>query len=547
VAAARRVDQLDIEFFRYAVRSVLDELELSLVQSAYSPLIYEYKDFAIAVVSPGFELINHSHNSTPGFLADLGATVADAVGIVGADQLKPGDAILTNYAAVQGQHLNNVVLIAPIEQDGETIVYLAIRAHWSDVGGMEPGSMSWKAREIYHEGVQFRGLRVMQGGRLLPEVVATCVANSRLEEYVEGDLTAQAGCSVLGQTRWNERVAARWDADQVRAMWAAQKQQSLALARRRIEALPDGHYTAECDTDDSGLPGSPRMHLVVAIDIQGSELTVDLTGFPDQSQAPINSGAPRRYRVSLRSIIAPDYPIDEGILSAVQVRYRQGSLVAADKGAPMGHWNSVGPALSDLLLRAIGEQHPELVPAGHHGSMNVFIFSGRRADGSWWQTIDTGGGGWGGNAHADGFSPLKTLGHGDNRDIPAELMESQFPIRVDSISYIPDSAGCGQHRGGLGVERRITVLDDVFLTTSMDRTLDPPWGLAGGGPAQPGSVQVRLAGTSEWVSYTKTSMLELTPGSEVRLRTAGGGGWGPPELRDPAAHAADVRDGLVRS
>ncbi|MGD0554505.1 MAG: hydantoinase B/oxoprolinase family protein [Streptosporangiaceae bacterium] len=545
IARPAAIDQLEIEFFRYALSAVLNELELSLVQSAYSPLIYEYKDFAVGVLSPAFELMNHSSMSTPGFLADLGDTVRDAVEIVGSDRLGPGDAILTNYAAVQGQHLNNMVIIAPLYQSEAKVAYLAIRAHWSDIGGIEPGSMSWRATEIYHEGMQFRGMRVMTAGQLLPEAVATCVANSRLEDYIRGDLTAQVGCCLLGQTRWNDRIASRWSPAYVAQLWAAQREQSHALAKSRIRGLPDGRYHASCRTDDSGLAGTESLELNVGVTIEGDSMTIDLTGYPDQVTAPINSGAPRRHRVACRALIAPDYPIDEGILSAVEVRFRPGTIISAGKGAAMGHWNSAGPNLSDLIYRAIGEKHPEKVPAGHHASMNVFIFSGRGANGSWWQTIDTAGGGWGGHARADGFSPLKTLGHGDNKDIPVELIEGRFPLRVDSLEYIPDSGGSGTHRGGLGVRRRITVLDTVYLTTSMDRTLDPPWGLSGGESGRPGSVRIRQAGQDSWTESTKVSMLELQRGSEVEICTAGGGGWGPPDGRPAAACELDRLNGFV--
>jgi len=202
------MDVLDLELFRHIVGAVLDEIEVNLTRTAYSPLIYEYKDYTVGILDAEFGLMNQSRMSLPVFLSDIGEPVRDAVEIIGVDNLKQGDVLLTNYAAVQGQHINNVVAATPVFADSEVIAYIASRAHWADVGGIGPGSISWNAREIFQEGTQYRGLRVMQAGKLVPEVVATILANTRMEEYVRGDLMAQIGGCVLGCRRWNERYHA---------------------------------------------------------------------------------------------------------------------------------------------------------------------------------------------------------------------------------------------------------------------------------------------------------------------------------------------------
>lgn len=539
-------DELDIELFRHACGSVLDEIELNMTRTAYSPLIYEYKDYVVGLLDEHFALMSQSKLSLPGFLADLGPIVSDAVAIAGKQTLAGGDVLISNYAAVQGHHINNVVMLSPIFQDGSVVAYVAIRGHWADLGGLELGSMSWQARDVYQEGTQYRGLRIMRAGELVPENLATCLANTRLEEYVRGDLMAQLGGCLLGVSRWGERIASRWTRKEVEALSAAQMAQSAALARARVAAMPDGAFTATCRIDDSGIEGSEPLRYSIRVEIDGDRMIVDFTDVPDQVEAPINSHAALGdARVAYKSLVVPDHPTDEGLFEPLEVRTRPGSILTAGKGAAMGHWNSSKATVVDLIVRAIGERRPELAPAAHHGTLGAFIFSGRRPDGAWWQSIDSAAGGWGGNVHADGFSPLKTVGHGDNRGIATEIIEGRFPLTVEHVRYLPDTGGRGQHRGGSGVERMILANEEVFLSTSLDRTLDPPWGLAGGEPGTPGAVDVCFPGTDTWVRHNKASLLRLPAGSRVRIRTAGGGGWGRPEDRDPAAHAADVRDGLV--
>jgi N-methylhydantoinase B len=539
-------DELDIELFRHACSSVLDEIEVNITQTAYSPLIYEYKDYVVGLLDPDFALMAQSKLSLPGFLADLGPVVSDAIEIAGKHTLVPGDVLISNYAAVQGHHINNVVMMSPIFQDGEIVAYVAIRGHWADLGGLETGSMSWEARDTWQEGTQYRGLRIMRAGELVPENVATCLANTRLEEYVRGDMMAQLGGCTLGVSRWAERMASRWTREQIAALSAAQMAQSAALARARVAALPDGTYSATTRLDDAGAPGTDPLRYTVRIEIDGDRMVVDLTDIPDQVAAPINSHTPDSdARVAYKSLVVPDHTTDEGLFAALEVRTRPGSILTASKGAAMAHWNNGKATLVDLIIRAFGEGNPELAPAGTHGSQGAYIFSGKRADGSWWQSIDTIGGGWGGHVGGDGFSPLKTLNHGDNRSLSVEVVEASFPLTIDHVTYRPDSAGRGRHRGGWGVEKLITTTEDAFISTSIDRTVDPPWGAAGGETGAPGCVDIQFPGSDTWERHNKASLVHLPAGSRVRLRSAGGGGWGPPDERDPEALAADIRDGLV--
>ncbi|MEC7761279.1 MAG: hydantoinase B/oxoprolinase family protein [Pseudomonadota bacterium] len=525
-------DILELELFRHAVTSIVDELELNLTRTAYSPLIYEYKDYSVGFLDADFRLVAQSRGSLPLFIADMGISVADAVSVIGQDRLDPGDIFLTNYAPALGQHLNNVTVATPVFRGGETILgYLCIKAHWADVGGLTLGSVSWNARDIFQEGVQYRGLRVHRQGEPVPEVLATIQANTRMPKFVMGDLSAQLGACVLGLRRWDERVAERWSDAQTAALTQGQREAAAKAMERRIrERLTAERYHAECLLDDSGLAGTEPLKLQLSFTVKDGEVDVDLSGMPPQVQYPLNAGWPAAMcavRVGFKNILLPEAPVNEGHFDAIRVDAPPGTVVSATGDAPMSFWNTTMPTLIELVFKAIGEQHPELVPAGHHASMNAIALAGKRADGSRWMFIDTVHGGYGASQEADGGGPHKTFAHGDTKDIPIELMEARFPLICDGYRLIPDSGGNGAHRGGDGTEKRFEVrADGVRAEMFVERTLDPPWGLNGGEQGRPGEIRVMFPGGNDWKAFTKAGQLDVPSGTRIVVRTSGGGGWG---------------------
>jgi N-methylhydantoinase B len=544
------VDTVELELFRAMVISVFDEIEHNLTRTAFSPMIYDYKDYCVGFLSPEFKLVASSRYGSPMFVADLGPPVADAVEQIGRDELVAGDVFITNYAAVQGQHLNNVVMAAPLFEADVLIGYVAIRAHWTDVGGMAPTSMSWDATEIYQEGVQYRGLRIARAGVLQGDVLATVIANTRFKEYLAGDIQAQFGACMLAQRRWDERIANRWSAEEIRSLWATQMRRSAEVAAAAIRRLPDGSARVSCVQDDSGRPGTSPLTLVMTVSKRGDRIVVDMSEMPPQVAGPINTGATAggvsMCRLAYKSLIAPDYPLDEALFDALEIVLPPGTLLSAGEGAPMGWWNNSLAIVGDLFTKAIGQWAPDLVPASHHGAMNIGLLSGRRPDGTWWTLGGALGGGWGASHNSDGFSNLFTNHHGDHKEDAAELLEARFPVRVLSRRLLPGSAGRGRHVGGYGTERTLVVDTDAFISTAMDRTHEPPWGLNGGEPGTCGRIDIKYPdGRSE--PATKVTGVPVPPGTILRVRTGGGGGWGHPDDRPLTDLADDERSGLVGS
>ena len=442
-------DALELEIFRYAVESVVDELDVNITRTAHSPLVYETKDYSVGLLTGDFRLLGQSKYNLPIFVADLGEPVRDAVGVIGEDRLAPGDIFVTNFPPPTGSHLNNVITASPVFDDhGRVTAYVTVRTHWPDVGGLEPGSVSWAARHILHEGVQYRGLKIVSGGRLVPEVLATILANSWMPDLVRGDIMANVAACTLGVTRWREQVAGRWTNEQIHTLVEAQFAASARLLRSAIAELPDGDYHAECEMDDSGLPGTPPLLLRVRVVVAGERVTVDLSGLPDQVQAPINAGiyggARSAVRVALKSVLAPERPADHGLFEPIELVIPPGTVMSATHGAPMGWWNQLVPTLIDLVFRAIGEGAPERVPAGHFAALNILSVSGSDTDGRWWLAYTPSHGGFGAHSDGDGFGPLMSLMQGDNRRIADEIYEARYPVRILSRRLLRDAGGAGR-------------------------------------------------------------------------------------------------------
>jgi N-methylhydantoinase B len=526
---------LDAELFRHVVTSICEEIEINITRTAYSPIVYEAQDYSVGLLTRDFRVFAQSGDSIPIFVAGLGEPVRDAVEIIGEAELEPGDVLVTNFSDVTGQHINNVIVASPIFDDRGIVAYLAIRMHWADLGGLLPGGQSFMSRSVLHDGTRYRGLRVMRAGRVVPEVLATLQANTWQPVALTGDLMAQLASCRLVARRWEERLMRRWGPDEVRTLIAAGLEASASFARSAVEALPDGVYPAERSWlfEEAGEALDLRLKLTVTVD--GERICVDLSEMPPQTILPINSGAIggalSALRVAFKLVVAPEWPVDDGLFSPLEVDVPEGTIMSAGPNAPVGHWNMLMPSVIDLFIRAIGQRHPELVPASHFCSSGGVLLRGTRADGTPWWHGEPVTGGLGASRDADGFGPVKSLIMGDFKSVPVEIIEARYPLLVHSHRLDRDAGGEGRHRGGPGTIRVTEVLADVGYDALPEQT-EPAHGLAGGAPGKLGRVTIQLPGASRWEAPPRTrGDKHLPAGSLICHRSGGGGGWGMP---DPA-------------
>jgi N-methylhydantoinase B len=545
-----KVDPITFEVVDFLLRAIASELETNLTRTSFSLMIYEYKDFAVGIIAADGQLICQGTGGLPIFLADIGAPLKSVLEAHPIETIRPGDAFITNDPEASGQHLNNVTMYTPVfdEAEQELIAFITVRAHWTDIGGIVFGSMMTSSTtDIYQEGVQFPALKFCHAGQDDTQILRLIARNSRIPEITIGDLQAQLAACRLGEQRLKEMMS-RYSWPTIRSTIDERWARSELLARRRISTIPDGTYEARCWLDDDGIDIGRQLPFHFQIRVEGEEITVDLTDIADQVRGPYNAGfaggGMTAAKVAYKYAVIPDLHSDEGCFRPLKVVLPPGKILSAKAGAPMARFNVIMATVIDGLIRAFGEAVPENVAAAHHAAQNSIQFTGLRADGRLWNYNDTAHGGWGATSKGDGTGPFKTMSHGDCKDIPVEIVEALYPIRVDEVSLRTDSAGPGRHRGGMGVVRRYTTLADANLTTAWERTTCPPWGMAGGEDGAVGSVTVERPG-AEPEPITKVTKLPVPRGTRIVFRTAGGGGYGDPGERSPTATREDLRLGYV--
>lgn len=540
------VDPITLEVIRHGVVSITDQIDANITRTAFSPYIYEYKDFAVGLVGSDGELIAQCRGGMPIFIADsVGMAVRDGIATYGRERLHQGDVILCNHPAVQGQHLNNTVMYTPIfagVEPGVLVGFFAINVHWIDVGGSVP-----RSTDVFMEGLQLRSIKLWSKGEPIEEVYRIIENNTRTPEALMGDIEAQLSGCLLGRDL-TMALANRYGVNTYLSAIATILDQSEYAARERVREMPDGEYTADAFLDNDG-EGDERIPLNVRVVVHGDELTVDYSGVSDQVKGCINSGyyggGRTAARVAFKFLLGPDEPANEGTFRPLNLVLPEGKILSAGPTAPVGNYSQPLPTVIDATIRAFENAMPERVTGGHYGTFAGFRFLGNDESGRAFDCHTCGYGGWGANAHGDGAGPFRTMSHGDTRLIPMELQEALYPLRIEELALRPDSGGPGQFRGGLGTRNVYQAMVPCRLVVKFDRIECPPWGVRGGKAGRPGRVTVTRALTGEIVVIHKTKSFPLEAGDIVEVEVGGGGGYGPPENRDLLALSDDLDQGYV--
>jgi N-methylhydantoinase B len=545
------IDPITLEVIRNKLSAIPEQIEANITRTAFSPLIYEYKDFAVGLVDIECRLISQGKGGIPLFVANiLGAAVEDGIRFYGKEGFAHGDVVICNYSGVLGQHLNNVVMYTPVfahQNDAVPVAFLAIAAHWSDVGGREVGSSATNDTvSIFQEGIQFRTVKLHNAGQPVQDIYRMIEFNTRFPVVVLGDVASQLGGCLLGRDLY-QGLLQQYGADTVQQAIHRLWQQSERLARQVIEGIPDGTYTAYAELDDDGVQVGQVVPIPVTVRVLGNQLEVDFSDIAPVLKGPFNSGALgggiTAARIAMSYLLPHGDAPNEGTFRCLSVVLPEGKFLSAPATAPMARYSTPLATVIDVVLRAVGQARPDLVAGGHHGAFGVHVFSGKKANGELFKNLETGQGGFGASQRGDGSGPFKTYAHGDTFNVPVELQEALYPVRFESLSLRTDSGGAGQFRGGLGVSKRVQVLLDCHLNVSMDRTRCPPWGVNAGHDGASGQV-ILNPGTAREERLKKADR-SLRKGDLVQVDSGGGGGYGEPHKRAPALIAQDLVKGYV--
>jgi len=549
--AAIEVDPVTLEVIRHGLASIADQIEANITRTAFSPHISEYKDYAVGLVGADGYLIAQARGGIPIFVADsVGTGVRDGLKVYGVERLHHGDVVLCNASAVQGQHLNNVVMYTPIyvgEKYDRLIGFFAINAHWNDIGGAAVGAGTYRSTDIFMEGLQLNTVKLVSRGEPIEEVYRIIAGNSRFPEELLGDISAQLSGCLMGRDL-TVALAKKYGIDTFLDATQLILRRSEMLSRARIRQIPDGEYSAEGFLDSDGVDDIP-IPLKVRVRIEDDEMTVDFSEMADQVHRGLNSGrhggGESIARLAFKYLIDVDESANEGTFKPLKIVLPDGKIVSASADAPMAQYNAPIPTTIDLILKALSPVLPERITGGHFGSHSSLSFYRGRELGRPFKSSDSGHGGWGASAHHDGGGPFRTMSHGDTRIVPIEVQETRNPFRVLELRLRTDSGGPGKFRGGLGFVRRYRILSSCLLFSNVDRHLTPPWGVHGGKPGVPGKITVYKKGAAKPEVVYKIEDYLVQEGDVVCLETGGGGGYGPPAERARELVERDVLRGYV--
>lgn len=537
------VDPVTLEVLRHAFEEIADEMNVALMRAAYSTNITDRRDSSCALFTGAGEPVAQSESGTPLHLGVMPSVVRNVLARIPLSEMRDGDQYMTNTPYPEGPgHLNDVTLVRPIVIDGRAVALVANQAHHIDVGGMVPGSMPAASTEIFQEGLQIPPVTFMQEGEVVEDVLALFLVNVRTPEISRGDLFAQVAANNVGV----ERAAAvfeRWGLERTDAAMQQLLDQAETRSRAAIAQLPDGVYAAEDSI--AGVEPGETVTLRVTVRVEGSELTADFAGTDPQVAAPINCRPPT-VRACLayvvQAMIDPELLPNAGTLRPLHVTAPEGSLVNARYPASLVHSNVVTSArICDVLIRALYQAAPERAIAACSGTQSLVCMGGYRDDEPF-TYIETHAGGSGAGPGRIGQSGVHT--HMTNtRNSPVEVLEQEFPFRIQEYALHDESAGPGRWRGGFGLRKVFAIDAPLTLTTAFDRIVSQPWGLAGGGDAASGRLELSRDGATSVLPGRGTH--RLLTGDVLTVITPGGGGWGDPATRPEEEVAAEVAAGLL--
>lgn len=564
-----RIDPATVEVIRHYLASAATEMERTLVRTAYSTIIYEINDFGLSIFDADLNLLADS-TGLPLFLGANNFAIRQTLENGGFEKLEPGDVLYMNIPYWSGAHTNDGVLIAPVFVENRLVAYTVVRAHWTDMGGKDPGYIL-DSTSVHQEGIMIPGEKIVKRGAANEELVRILCANSRAPETLVGDFNAEVASLRVGVERVRE-LFDKYGAETVEVAIGEILRVGEEQARAAVRELPDGEWEAEEWMDNDGVSDDlVRIHVRVAVD--GDEMLVDYSRSSEQVAGPINLAlgmAESAARICFKTVTTPMEPSNAGQFRPLSVIAPEGSLFNATYPSPMFTiW--AGVLAMETIYKALAQAAPELVPASSGGDLGDPGFYGREPYTGrqvWHQT--NAGVGWGARHDSDGINTTQHISMCTVKNIPVEVIESRLPLLVERAYLRRDSGGPGRYRGGVGSVRDYRFLDGFGALTIVKKTRTEGWGLEGG-KSGPRNVSVLLPNTEspDWeerwnrdvIVYADNGHLYQDAGAErvycgmfrgefhrgdvISYLAAGGGGYGHPFERPAEAVRDDVIDGYV--
>jgi N-methylhydantoinase B len=543
------IDPITREIIQNALAAAADEMALALYRTAYSTIVRDCLDYSTSLCSTNGEMIAQGV-TIPLHLGSVPFALETLFKKYG-DSIEAGDVFILNDPFDGGMHIPDIFIVKPIFWEGQRVAFAVSTAHHLDLGGRLPGSSACDNTEIFQDGFRIPWLKLYRRGEPDEAIFTLLRANVRVPQMTLGDVRAQLAACHIGERAIHD-IIRRYGQDTFLTCAADLIDYTERLVRAEIATWPDGSHTFTDYLDSDGV-GGPATRIQVTIIVAGDTLTADFTGSAPQVAGALNSTLSFTASVvalCLRAVLQEDIPNTAGMFKPLTIIAPPGSVVNVEMPGASSMRGVTGFRTADVVFGALAGLLPERVLAAGEGGNTLVIIGGQRPNKTPYVFYELLSGTWGARPDRDGNDGLCNPANVAS-NIPIEQAEAEYPVRIERYGLLRDSGGAGKFRGGLAIEREWRLLTgEAHLAIRSDRRDHLPYGLYGGRPGTP-SINILHPAEEEAASGGQAQVLptmistSLRAGQRIYHKQAGGGGWGDPWQRDPAAVALDVKNDKV--
>lgn len=545
-----RTDPIQLSVLQRRLKSITEEMGLTLLRTTRSPILNEARDFVTGLYDAKGRMLEQTEY-IPVLAFALQPACENVLRFFG-DDIHPGDVILHNDVFSGGNQNNDVAVFKPIFAGKKLVAWAACKGHQADIGGAVQGGYNPEAREVWQEALRIPAVKIYERGKLRRDVWNLIFANIRLK-IVEEDIKAQVGGCTVGERGYLALVE-RFGRARLEALLAQLFDSTESMVRKEIKAIPDGTYRGESWAFYDGVTEGSKMKINLAVTVRGDEVTFDFTGSSPQTPGFVNapySATASALMLTFLMLINPGIPHNDGILRPIRIVNPEGSFLNARFPAATTFGNSITGPTSDAIFRAFSQALPKMVTAGWNRFLG-FAVSGHdpRHDRPYVDILFLSlKGGSGGTWGADGYDHIGLINcAGGILAQDYEMFEIHDPHFLLKHEYLPDSAGAGRWRGGLGVETEFVIRGENVMGVAFGDGVEEEaraFGFFGGKPGSGNAITLRYPNGETRSAKTKEIIRGIPQGTVFHQLAGGGGGYGDPRERPAELVAADVRNGVV--
>ena len=541
------LDPISRQLVWHRLISAIEEQAQTVMRTAFSQPVRECGDLSAGLFNRRGDMVAQAITGTPGHVNAMAICVKHFLRKFPIDGMRPGDVFCTNDPWLSVGHYHDVTVVTPAFRNGRAVGLLANTCHIVDMGGRGFGPDS---RQVYEEGINIPIMHLARQGVVNEDLMEILRTNVRNSSDMEGDFYAMMNSNDDGARRFVS-ILEEFGLDDIEEMGDYIIGQSRDSIRRAIGKLPDGEYRHATELDGFDAP----ITIEALVTINENELSVDYAGTSPASPFGINvvSNFCIAYTVfGVNCIIGPNIPCNAGSIGVVGVTAPDGCILNAKRPMPVSARHVIGQMLPDVVFGCLAQAVPDRVPAEGAGSMWNPMFRGgptavdpaiaaENSDlGPDFDVILFNTGGTGGRPTMDGLTT--TAFPSGVQTPPVEAVEASFPLIVWRKEIRDGSGGAGRFRGGLGQVLEIGGVKDrpLSIAAMFDRTWRAPEGRSGGMDGMPGRVSLASGKT------LRSKGRQLIPqGDRIVLELPGGGGYGPPSVREVEMVREDVADDMI--